>query len=119
MSPTERSLAHARALGWTVGVVERRIPGKWITIDLFGCIDIVAAGGVRGVVGIQSTVGDRHAEHRAKAIAEPRLRAWLASGGVFLMWSWAKQGARGKRKLWKLREEELTLADLDVAELLR
>ena len=112
-SPTSRTLAELRGLGFEAGVVERRVPNRWdITIDLFGCIDIVAMREGSGIVGIQATSGGNHAARRSKSLAEPRLRAWLASGGRFEIWSWSKAGARGARKLWTLRREELTLADV-------
>ncbi|HYM95805.1 MAG TPA: hypothetical protein VET26_00755 [Candidatus Sulfotelmatobacter sp.] len=108
-SPTSRSLEYCdEKLGWIAGVVERRIPYKFITIDLFGCIDIVAIAGDR-IIGIQATSDDNHASRRTKALAEPRLRAWLAAGGGFEVWSWGKKGAAGKRKLWTLRREQLEL----------
>ena len=38
-------------------------------------------------------------------MAEPRLRGWLAAGGLFEVWSWALRGPRGKMKHWTLRRE--------------
>ena len=111
VSPTARSLAHCRKLRWPAGVVERWIAAVQIRKDLFGCIDLVAiADG--GILGIQATTGGNHASRRTKAIAEPRLRAWLKAGGLFEVWSWEKQGSAGKRKLWQLRRERLELEHL-------
>lgn len=112
-SPTSRTLEELRKLGFEAGVVERRVPNRWdITIDLFGCIDIVAAREGSGLFGIQATTGAHHAARRTKAIAEPKLATWLKAGGRFEVWSWEKQGAAGARKLWKLRREEITLKDI-------
>jgi hypothetical protein len=107
-SPTQRTLAECRKRGWPAQVVEQTIPRTFIKRDLFGCIDIVAiARDTSRIVGIQVTSGTNHAARMAKARAEPRVQAWVAAGGVFEVWSWAKRGARGKRKAWTLRVEAL------------
>jgi hypothetical protein len=136
-SPTSRSLDELRGRGWTAQVVERWNQYARVRVDLFGCIDLVAAApptalcacrptcpGARcrnaGVWGIQACAGASHAARRTKSLAEPRLRAWLEAGGRFAIWSWAQRrtdavlrdGRRSRRKVWTLREEELTLADI-------
>lgn len=112
-SPTSRTLAECRKRGWIAQVVEQnvRIPGGGMfKRDLLGCIDVFAVCGDH-FLGIQACAGTDHAKRRAKALAEPRLGAWLAAGGRFEVWSWAKQGPHGARKLWTLRAEALTVAD--------
>lgn len=124
MTPTQRALKDLRELGYTAQVVEKRVPYKNITQDLFGCIDIVAMrrGTVKtalgwattpssGIVGIQVCAGASHAVRREKILDEPRARLWLQCGGSVEIWSYAKRGARGKRKTWQLRRESITLAD--------
>lgn len=112
---TARTLAECRRRGWIAGVVERRIPfpkPRGTKIDLFGVIDVVAiAPGVKGAIGIQSTanIGGHHAKHRDKILAEPRARQWLEADNRLELWTWAKQGARGKAKRWTLRTEVFTL----------
>lgn len=96
----------------TVAVVERWNPYARIRQDLFGCIDIVALEPHTAIIGVQTTSGSNLAARRTKALAEPRLRLWLEAGGAFTLHGWSKQGQRGKRKLWTLREEQITLADL-------
>lgn len=113
-TPTQRTLAHAREIGFQVQVVERWCAYSRKRIDLFGVIDIVACRDGVGVIGIQACAGGSHAARRKKSMAEPRLAVWLASGGRFELWSWAKQGARGKRKVWTLRREELVLVGGEV-----
>jgi hypothetical protein len=114
-SPTARSLKHAREkLGWIVQVVEKWNPWAHIRQDLFGCIDIVAIAGNQ-IVGIQATDDTSHSKRRGKALAEPRLRAWLAAGAGFEVWSWGKKGGAGKRKLWTLRREPFDVKLLHVA----
>jgi hypothetical protein len=113
-SPTQRTLAALRQLGFTAGVVEKFNVHARVRQDLFGCIDIVAMMPGVGIVGVQACAGPSHAARRAKSLREPRLRTWLASGGRFEIASWSKRGERGKRKTWTWRREELTAADLDV-----
>lgn len=125
MSPTQRTLAECRKRGYPAQVVEQTIPRTFIKRDLFGCIDIIAierccpehADGeccAPRVLAIQATGGSgSHAHRRTKVLAEPRIRHWLLAGGRFEIWSWNKRGARGKRKTWTLRIEEITLADFN------
>jgi len=85
-----------------------------IRVDLFGVIDLIAMREGVGVVGVQACAGASHAARRAKAIAEPRLVTWLASGGRFEVASWSKRGKRGSRKRWAIRREELVLVNGEV-----
>lgn len=117
--PTARTLKELRSLGYVAQVVEKWIPQCRKRLDLFGCIDILSVenglmmpGGRRGILAVQATSGANHSARVAKAKAEPLLRTWLETGSTFEVWSWAKRGARGKRKLWTLRREHLTLNDL-------
>jgi hypothetical protein len=111
-SPTQRTLKEARSLGFTAAVVERWNQYARVRQDLFGCIDIVALHEGVGILGIQATSGTNHAARRVKAAAVPALRDWLCAGGRFEIWSWRLKGAAGKRKMYELRREELTLDDL-------
>lgn len=120
MTPTQRTLKECKARGWTAAIVEKWNPHARVRQDLFGCIDVLAIVpaeeecpllGLPRIIGIQACAGSSHAARRTKALAEPRLRAWLAAGARFEVWSWSKRGGRGKRKLWQLRAESLTAAD--------
>lgn len=117
-----RTISECRRRGWSAGNVERRIlfpKPQGTTIDLFGVIDIIAIDpsaplGQR-TIGIQATsggTGGSHSPHRAKILAAIRddedVRGWLAAGNRLELWSWAKQGARGKAKRWTLRVEAFT-----------
>lgn len=104
MSPTQRALAHCKAMGWTAGIVEKWNAFAKIRQDLFGCIDLIVLDGAGGgPIGVQVTSGSNHAARVAKATAEPRLATWLAAPARFEVWSFAKRGERGKRKTWELR----------------
>jgi len=111
MTPTARTLARLRADGWTAEVVEQTVRAglKVWKRDLFNVIDIIAAHPQRGILGVQTTSGAHAADRKAKALDEPKLLPWLRSGGNFEVWSWEKQGARGKRKLWTLRRQVFRL----------
>ena len=115
-SPTQRSIAHCKALGQTVAIVEHWNPHAHIRQDLFGCIDLLVLDDQQGPIGVQACASASHAARRTKSINEPRLRHWLASGARFQVWSWGKRvrlDKRGtKRKLWTLRVEHIFLNDL-------
>ena len=116
MSPTARTLKLLKDRGHAAGVVERYNSFTKQRHDLLGCIDIVAAAGLGGVQGWQATSDSNLASRVAKAIAEPRLKSWLAAGGRFYAIGWGKKGARGERKVWKHRIVELRLVEGEVRE---
>jgi hypothetical protein len=57
---------------------------------------------------LQCTSGSHHAARLNKARQEPRLRAWLASGATFAVWSWSKADDR-----WQCRKTPVELDDCD------
>lgn len=117
-SPTQRSLQHCRKNGWIAGVVEKWNQWAKVRQDLFGCIDIIVIDDLeQGPLAVQATSGSGHAARRKKSIAEPRLKLWLESPARFEVWSWSQRGPKGKRKLWTLRREPITLAHLEAPEL--
>ena len=107
MTPTSRTLAELRKRKIRAQVVEHWNAFARRRIDLFQVIDVVAVG-ASGIHGIQCCAGASHAARRTKALVSPALRDWLGAGGQFWIWSWSKRGARGKRKVWTLREERIT-----------
>lgn len=110
VSPTQRALAYCRKHGMTAQVVERWNPHARIRQDLFGCIDLVMLDDAGlGVIGVQVTSGSAHAARVKKALEEPRLVAWLRAPARFEVWSFAKRGPAGKRKLWTLRAQAVEL----------
>ncbi len=109
-TPTARTLEALRKMGAVAGVVERRIPKSFVTVDLFGFIDIIALVGPN-LIGIQATSGNNHAARRTKILSEPKAMAWLKTGALIEVWSWAKKGKRGERKLWTCRKEEIVETD--------
>lgn len=107
MSPTQRSLAHLKALGYQAKVVEKWNPFAKIRQDLFGG-DVLALKPGEPVLVVQATTGANHAARRAKLDEEGFITLWTGAGAVLEIWSWAKQGPRGERKTWTLRREALT-----------
>jgi hypothetical protein len=63
----------------------------------------------KGLMGIQATTASNLSARVTKALAEPRLFTWLAAGNRFLAHGWAKKGARGARKLWRVNVREFEL----------
>ncbi|MBI5315852.1 MAG: hypothetical protein HZB34_07765 [Nitrospirae bacterium] len=104
MTPTARSLQHLKALGYAARVVEKWNPFAKIRQDLFGA-DLLALKAGQPVLAIQCTSGSNHAARRVKLEAEGFVALWKASGAALEVWSWSKQGPRGKRKTWTLRRE--------------
>lgn len=107
-SPSKRALDECRKRGWPCGIVERYCSFTRRRHDLFGCIDLIALDGIQGCLGIQVTSGSNHSTRVKKALEEPRILQWIQGGNRFEVWSYAKRGSAGKRKLWTLRVELVT-----------
>lgn len=111
ISPTSRTLKVLRARGAVPAVVERWNPGARVRQDLYGFIDIVAMEpGQTGLLGVQATSesGGNVAARLVKIAAEPRAALWLDAGNRIVVHGWGKKGARGRRKVWTLREVVVT-----------
>ena len=110
MTPTARTLARLRKLGYAAGVVERfiRFPPPGHRSDLFGCIDVVGVKrNENGVLGIQATTIGNMSSRIKKAKAQPPLAIWLASGNRWECWGWVKKGHRWAVKVVALVGEDL------------
>lgn len=129
MTPTARSLALCRELGWQVEVVERWVhfgPRKSATADdeprtgkvsgirkdVWGFGDLLVLVPGTGITLVQATSDERgghHATRERKITTECLEQAlrWMQHGGVIQVWSWAKRGPRGKRKVWRPRMTQL------------
>jgi hypothetical protein len=104
MSPTARSLARLRELGYRAQKVEQTIPKTFIKRDCFGA-DILALKAGQPILTIQTTSGSNHAARRAKLETEGFTALWKSAGAALEIWSWTHAGPRGKRKVWTLRRE--------------
>jgi hypothetical protein len=84
-------------------------------IDAFGFGDILAcrnpADAVFGDIAlVQTTVMSSMAAHKAKILALPEFQKWKDADGIVILHGWSrrcKDGKRGARKIWTLREEVL------------
>lgn len=117
-SPTARSLSYLKKQGYIAQVVERWNPYAKVRIDLFGFIDIVAIDPLReghcsytGVTGVQTTSTGNMSKRIAKILGIPEAKVWLECGNRIIVQGWSKKGKAGTRKLWTLKETEITLAD--------
>jgi hypothetical protein len=113
-SPTARSMKLLRQEGFVVAPCERWVPHQNIRVDLLGVGDLIACRpGDPGPLLIQVTTDDHLAHRKAKAQAEPRLRAWLGCGGCrFELHGWRKRGDRWHCRRVELRGEDLAEVDL-------
>lgn len=93
--PTRRTLAALASAGWTADNSERR-QGP-ITIDLFGCIDIVAVHPkLRQTLFVQVTSDSNRASRVKKVKRSQHVQALLESGARVEIWTWAPERAAPK-----------------------
>lgn len=105
ISPTQRSLAYLRNLGYKAFVVEKVLPYSYRKIDFAGFADILAfKPGIPGVLAVQTTSSSNISAHRRKyeddKVISGNIEDWLAAENKFDLHGWSKRGARGKRKIW-------------------
>lgn len=110
VSPTQRTLKWLRSEGYTVGITERWNTFARIRQDLFGFCDLVCLKEGEPITAVQTTSGANHAARREKVLGIAAAKLWAERGRIWIV-SWAKQGARGKRKLWTVRCEEIGIND--------
>lgn len=102
---TGRAVKDLEADGWTVGIVEQRIPHTFITRDFLGCFDLIAVSPSRGIMAVQVTGGASKSNFNArvsKIKSEARAGIWLAAGGRIRVISY-----EGKGSVRVLREVEI------------
>jgi len=97
-TPTARSVEHLRAFGWTVGVVEQRIPHTNITRDLYGFIDLLAIRGAE-TMAVQVTSGSNVASRVHKIAESEHVGAVRKAGWSIVVHGWRKN-SKGD---WTLR----------------
>lgn len=136
-SPTQRALAELKKRGWPAAITEHWNQYAHIRQDLFGVFDLLAIrpaqfgkeetgptmhtpefqAGISwtnqvleraAILGIQVTSAANRAARRDKLQAWAHLKAWRTAGGEVELWTFGKQGGRGKRKLWTLTVEQIT-----------
>jgi hypothetical protein len=106
MTPMQRTLAKLRADGYRCAIVERRIPGKGITIDLFGCIDVLAVRDSE-TLAVQTTSGSNVSARVRKIAANPNAPALRLAGWRIVVHGWRK-ASNGR---YVLREVDCSQAE--------
>jgi hypothetical protein len=106
MSPTQRSLAHLKHLGYRARIVGKWNPFARVRQDLFGG-DILALKPGEPVLMVQCTSGSNVAARIHKLHEEGFIDLWKSVGASIEVWGWKKQGPRGAKKIWTLRRETL------------
>jgi len=107
----QRTAAYYRDLGYRVVKTEHSSRG--LRHDLMGFIDGIAFG-IGECLYLQACGGGDFAEHKRKICgpcAEDAKRVIMGGNHIILI-GWRKVGARGKRKTWQPRIEEITYTDL-------
>jgi len=112
-SPTQRTLAELRKRGYLAAVVERFNSFARIRIDLYGFADVLAIRPGE-FFAVQACAAASHAARRDKLLRTPGCRAWLEAGGRVEVWSWGLKGEHGKRKVYELRAQSITIGDMGV-----
>lgn len=82
-SPTQKALRELKAMGYLAEKVEQRlpIPGKFVTRDLFGCVDIVGMKAGVPLLAVQATSRSNVNARMEKSSA--RAREWVTTGNRF------------------------------------
>jgi hypothetical protein len=101
LTPTQLSLRHLRAEGYTCEVTERWNPHARIRQDLFGIIDILALRGAETLAVQTTTAGNVPARVRKIADSE-NIAAIREAGWTVRCHGWRKNKA-GK---WELHRDE-------------
>jgi hypothetical protein len=107
MTPTGRTPAHLRRLGYVADVCERWLPRVNRRRDLFGFADVTAVPlRESGVLLVQVTTTAHVAHRLAKARSKPELAVWLRAGGTFEVWGWELRRGR-----WEVRRVSVGAGD--------
>lgn len=109
-SPTQRSLALLRKIWPLVAVTEHYNSFSRMRHDLFGFVDVLCCR-QDSILAVQTTSGSNVAARFNKIALLPSVVHWLSNPACRLViHGWRKVGARGKRKLWEVREVEVVLS---------
>lgn len=87
------------------GVTEKWNSFAHIRQDYMGFGDILAyKENENGVLAVQATTIENMGARVKKIIGIPAALSWLKSNNQLVVWGWSKRGAKGKRKLYELKE---------------
>jgi hypothetical protein len=100
-SPTQRTLAYYRELGYEADVAERWIEAVRQRRDLFGFIDIVVLTDDK-TIGVQATSTSNMSSRVRKIVSHPAAAAWLANPDrEVIVIGWKKYAKAINRKFWR------------------
>ena len=101
MSPTARTLAHLRRLGFLADVCQRWLPRVNRHRDLFGIGDVLGIHSRGRAVLLVQCTRDGHVSDRLKRIrARPELSLLLAAGLAVEVWGWSLRAGAGISAAW-------------------
>lgn len=107
MSPTARSLALLRSLGFASDVTERFIAAINRRRDFLRIGDLIGVHERHGFLMIQATSLPNVAARVNKAKGIAALATWLKAGGMFEVHGWHKRGEH-----WEVRRVTLRTDDM-------
>src|SRR5262245_20122745 len=107
-SPTARTLAYLRQLGYLAAVTERFIAQARKKIDLFGIADILAVHPrERSVLLVQCTTAAHVGDRLRRIQARPELPGLLMAGVSVEVWGWKLISGR-----WRVQRTALDVEGL-------
>lgn len=104
MSPTQRSKAHAKKMGYSVAIVEHWNPFARVRQDLFGFGDLLCMRPNAPLLLVQTTTTGNMSSRVNKIAELPASSHWLSTGNQIEVWGWSMRGAKGKRKVWTIKK---------------
>lgn len=125
-TPTERTLAHLRDMGFRVKIVETWNSFTKTRHDMEGFIDILAwrldpRTSEPEMIAIQCTTRPNHLARKKKILTDPkvapRAKDWLAHSWKIWVMSWNKT-MRNKQPRYDVKLEELFVHDFERGEVL-
>jgi hypothetical protein len=118
LTPTARTLAHLRRLGFLAARVEVYLPAVRRHRDLFGVADVLAVHPRdRQLLLVQATSAPHVPDRLRRVRARPELPGLLRAGVGVEVWGWARRRGRWHVRRVALRAEDL--AGVEVAPLPR
>ena len=113
MTPTARTLAYLRRLGFLAAKVEVFIPAVRRHRDLFGIADCIGVHpGDRRVLLVQCTSAAHVSDRLRRIKGRPELPGLLRAGLLVEVWGWKRIGKR-----WHVRRVAVCGTDLDAVPL--
>jgi hypothetical protein len=100
MTPTQLSLRHLTAQGYTAAVVEKWNSFARVRQDLFGFADFEGQDVGEPVTLIQTTTASNTSARVKKIMENATAKAWTAAGHKVIVHGWEKKGRR-----WELTKE--------------